>query len=132
MSKTCYNCGTENEESAAFCRNCGANLKEVAQLKRTGIQAGVGQERVLYDDGHIQVTTEAVLIGMESDAPDVIPLDTLYDVEVEERCVHLRVKDGDDQQCFVDDPSEMASLIRDQMFRPRLSQQRQEPQTEGE
>ncbi|GAB4244084.1 MAG: hypothetical protein Kow00129_03530 [Thermoleophilia bacterium] len=132
MSKTCYNCGTENEESAVFCRDCGANLHRIDELKHTGIQGGTPQERVLFDNGYIQLTTAAVLIGMNTDAPDVIPLDTLYDVTVDGRCITLKVKDGDDQQCFLDDPTELADLIRDQMFRPRLSHSRQERPPEDE
>jgi len=127
VSKTCYNCGTENAEVSQFCRDCGADLRGVGSLNRAGVQGGRPQERVLWDNGHIQVTTEAVLIGMNTDEPDVVPLDTIYEVKVEEGCVHLLVKDGDDQQCVLDNPEELADLVRDQMCRPRLSQQRQHP-----
>ena len=123
MSKTCYNCGTENGEVETFCRACGAALTH-SQLQHAGIQAGTPEERVLWANGDIQLTTSAVLIGMDTDAPDVVPLETIYDVVVEERCVVLKVKDGDDQYCMLENPEELAAMVREQMFRPRLAHER--------
>jgi hypothetical protein len=125
VSTTCYNCGTQNADVETFCRNCGAALAH-ARLQHAGIQAGMPEERVLWSKGDIQLTTSAVLIGMDTDAPDVVPLDTIYDVVVEERCVVLKVKEGDDQYCMLDDPTELATLVKEQMFRPRHAQERTE------
>ena len=123
MSKTCYNCGTENGDVETFCRTCGAALTQ-SQLQHAGIQAGTPEERVLWANGEIQLTTHAVLIGMDTDAPDVVPLETIYDVVVEERCVVLKVKEGDDQYCMLENPDELAALVKEQMFRPRLAHER--------
>lgn len=121
MSKTCYNCGTENADTEQFCHACGAALGARASLQDSGLQAGIADERVLWENGDIKVTSAAVLIGMESDAPDVVPLETIYEVVLEERCVVLKVKDGDDKHCMLDDPTEMAEMVRDQMMRSRLA-----------
>ena len=124
MSKTCYNCGTQNADAETFCRQCGADL--AGHLQDGGIQAGAPEERVLWEKGDIQLTTQAVLIGMDSDSPDVVPLDTIYEVVLEERCVVLRVKDGDDKQCFLEDPTEFATLLQEQMDRPRYAHERKD------
>ncbi|MCJ7797779.1 MAG: hypothetical protein MUQ56_13645, partial [Thermoleophilia bacterium] len=121
MSTTCYNCGTANSDADTFCRTCGAALGKLSDLQHSGIQAGSGEERTLWEKGDITLTTHAVLIGMNSDSPDVIPLETIYDVVQEDRCVVLKVKDGDDRRCMLDDPSELVGLVKDQMFRGRLA-----------
>ncbi|MHB1343046.1 MAG: zinc ribbon domain-containing protein [Thermoleophilia bacterium] len=126
MASTCYNCGTENAEVEQFCHSCGAALGKRANLQRSAIQGGRGPERVLWDNGEVQLTTEAVLIGMTGDAPDVVPLETIYEVTVEERCVVLKVKDGDDKYCMLADPVEFAGLVKDHMFRPRLAHDRKD------
>lgn len=126
MGKTCYNCGTENAESERFCRECGANLEAIERMGDIGLQGGTPEERVLWDNGEIQLTTEAVLIGMGSDMPDVVPLSTVEDVVIEEKCVVLKVKDGPDYYCMLADPHELADLIKEQVFRPRLAHQRKD------
>lgn len=126
VSKTCYNCGTENGDVERFCRTCGAALGSLSGLQQSGIQAGATEERILWENGEISLTTGAVLIGMDTDAPDVVPLETIYDVVLEDRCVILKVKDGDDRYCMLDDPTELATLIREHMFRPRLAHGRKD------
>ncbi|HZK49528.1 MAG TPA: hypothetical protein VFD74_08010 [Thermoleophilia bacterium] len=126
MGNTCYDCGAENAEVDAFCRACGASLARTADLWKPGIQAGSSEERVLWEKGDIRLTTDAVLIGMSTDSPDVVPLETVHEVVVEDRCVVLRVKDGDDKYCLLDDPTELADLVRDHVFRSRLAQERKE------
>src|SRR5660397_222959 len=44
----------------------------------------------------------------------------------EEGCLVLRVKDGEDRQCVLDSPDDLADLIWDHVFRPRLAQNRGE------
>lgn len=126
MSNTCYNCGTENAEVEQFCHSCGAALGKLSDLQKSAIQGGRAEERVLWDNGEVQLTTHAVLIGMGGDAPDVVPLETIYEVVLEERCVVLKVKDGDDKYCMIDDPTELAELVRDHMLRPRLAHDRKD------
>lgn len=126
MSKTCYSCGTQNAESETFCHKCGASLRRLSDLQKSGIQAGSAEERVLWDNGTIQLTTDAVLIGMSTDSPDVVPLDTIYDVILEDRCVVLKVKDGDDKYCMLEDPKHLADLVTDQMNRARLAHERRD------
>jgi len=127
LSKSCYNCGTENADVEKFCRNCGAALGHLADMQQSGIQAGRPEERVLWENADIQLTTEAVLIGMDTDAPEVVPLDSIYEVALDdERCLVLRVKDGADKHCMLDEPQELAALINEQMMRPRLAQSRKE------
>lgn len=126
MSNTCYNCGTENAEVEKFCHKCGAALGKLSDLQHSAIQGGRGEERVLWDNGEVQLTTDAVLIGLGGDAPDVVPLETIHDVVLEERCLVLKVNDGDDKYCMLDDPSELAGLVRDHVFRPRLAHGRKD------
>ena len=126
VSTTCYNCGTANSDADTFCRTCGAALGKLSDLQHSGIQAGAGEERTLWEKGDITLTTQAVLIGMDSDSPDVIPLETIYEVVQEERCVVLRVKDGDDKFCMLEDPSELAALVKDLMSRSRLAHERRD------
>ena len=124
MTHTCYSCGTNNAEEERFCHTCGASLQTPSDLQKAVIQPGLSEERVLWDNGDIQLTTDAVLIGMNSDTPDVVPLETIYDVTLEDRCVVLKVKDGDDKYCMLDDPADLAALVKDHMFRPRLAHDR--------
>ncbi|MHB0980231.1 MAG: hypothetical protein ACYC5Q_09225 [Thermoleophilia bacterium] len=126
MGNTCYNCGTDNAEVEKLCHKCGVALGKLSDLQHSAIQGGRAQERVLWDNGEIQLTTDAVLIGMSGDTPDVLPLETIYEVVLEERCLVLKVKDGDDKYCMLDDPTELAALVKDHMFRPRLAHERKE------
>lgn len=121
MSTTCYNCGTTNSAADTFCRTCGAALGKLSDLQHSGLQAGSGEERTLWENADITLTTKAVLIGMDTDSPDVVPLDTIYDVVQEDRCVVLKVKDGDDKYCMLDDPTELTALVKEQMSRSRLA-----------
>jgi hypothetical protein len=93
------------------------------------LRAFSGQERTIWENSELRLTTEAVLIGMDTDAPDVLPLDTLYDVQVEEGCVVLKVKDGPDHYCVLDEPEKLATLIREQMLRPRYAYRRVDEST---
>jgi len=38
----------------------------------------------------------------------------------------LKVKDGDDKRCMLDDPSELVALVKDQMSRSRLAHERRD------
>jgi|GEM_PF-1181830 len=126
VSTTCYNCGTANSAADRFCRTCGAALGKLSDLQHSGVQAGAGEERTLWEKGDITLTTRAVLIGMDSDSPDVVPLETIYDVVQEDSCVVLKVKDGDDKYCMLEDPGELAALVKDQMSRSRLAHERRD------
>ena len=126
MIATCYNCGAENEGDAELCGKCGRPLGDYGDLLEKDLRAFSGEERVVWDNGELQLTTGAVLIGLKSDAPDVIPLDAIYDVQVEDRCVVLKIKNGDDVYCVLDKPDELARLMREQVFRPRYAHRRKD------
>ena len=126
MITTCYNCGAENDVNAELCGKCGRPLGEYGDLLEKDLRAFSGEERVIWDNGEFQLTTEAVLIGMKSDSPDVVPLDAIYDVKVEDGCMVLKVKHGDDFYCVLDKPEELARLVREQMFRPRYAHRRKD------
>lgn len=129
MAKTCQVCGFDNEAEATLCAHCGKPLGEYGDLHPKDLRAFSGQERTIWENGELRLTTEAVLIGMDTDAPDVLPLDTLYDVQVEEGCVVLKVKDGPDHYCVLDEPEKLATLIREQMLRPRYAHRRVDDST---
>ncbi|NLE73207.1 MAG: hypothetical protein GX604_01035 [Actinobacteria bacterium] len=63
---------------------------------------------------------------MGTDIPDVVPLSTIEDVELEEKCVVLKIKDGPDYYCMLADPHEPAAMIKEQALRPRLAHQRKD------
>jgi hypothetical protein len=124
--KTCYNCGHENADAERFCHNCGADLWQHEGFRRSGLAAGLGDERILWDNGHIQLTTEAVLIDMDTDAPDVVPLGTISATEVRDGCLVLKIKDETEKYCALEAPAELEALVRDHMFRPRLAPDRED------
>jgi hypothetical protein len=63
---------------------------------------------------------------MNTDAPDVVPLETIQSVRVEENCIVMSLKYGEDKQCFLKNPAHLAALIEGQVMRPRLAHQRKE------
>jgi hypothetical protein len=69
---------------------------------------------------------DQVRIGMGSDSPDVIPLEAVYDVDVENGCVVFHVHGGDICSHPVDDPAQLAALVRDEMLRTRHAQRRKD------
>jgi hypothetical protein len=125
--QTCYNCGDKNADSERFCHRCGAALGRLSENQPTAMRAGIGPERLLWEEGDVQLTTDALLIGMESDAPDVTPLETIHEVRVEDNCLVVRVKYGDDKRCFLKNPDELARLLQEQVMRPRLVDDRERP-----
>lgn len=70
---------------------------------------------VLWEYGDIQLTADAVLIGMGTEIPDVVPLNTIEDVSVEQDCVVLKVKEGPAYYCMLSDPNDLASHIKEQI-----------------
>ena len=124
MAKTCQVCGYDNDGEAALCAQCGKPLGEYGDLQPKDLRAFSGKERTIWENDELRLTTEAVLIGMHTDAPDVLPLEAIYDVRVQEGCVVLKVKDGDDHYCILNEPEKLATLIREQMLRPRYAHRR--------
>jgi hypothetical protein len=120
----CHNCGNKNADIQSFCHRCGAALGRPSETQSTAMRAGIGPERLLWNEGDVQLTTEALLIGMESDSPDVIPLETIHQVSVDGDCLVVQVKYGDDKHCFLKNPTELARLVEEQVMRPRLADQR--------
>ncbi len=90
------------------------------------LRAFSGEERVIWDNGELQLTTAAVLIGMSSDCPDVIPLEAVYDVEVQSNHVLFHVHSGDVCSPPLDDPEHVAALVRDEMLRARYAHRRKD------
>ena len=64
-------------------------------LRAKDMRAFDGPERVVWDNGELQLTTEAVLIGMATDSPEVIPLEALQGVDVMDGQVVFRMARGD-------------------------------------
>jgi len=93
-------------------------------LLEKDLRAFSGEERVIWDNGELQLTTEAVLIGMDSDSPDVIPLETIFDVEIRGDSVVFHVHGGDVCSPPVDDPEQLAALTHDAMLRTRYAHRR--------
>ncbi len=95
-------------------------------LREKDLRAFGGKERVVWDNGELQLTTVAVLIGMGSDSPDVIPLEAVHDVEVQSGCVVFHVHGGDVCSPPLDDPERLAALVRDEMQRTRYAHRRKD------
>jgi CRP-like cAMP-binding protein len=108
--------------SRRFGRAAGAR----GDLQDKDLRAFGGEERVIWDDGQLQLTTEAVLMGMGTDCPEVIPLEVVCDVDVEDRCVVFRLHDGDIRSHPLDDAAQLAALVRDAMLRSRHAQRRKD------
>jgi CRP/FNR family transcriptional regulator, cyclic AMP receptor protein len=95
-------------------------------LREKDLRAFGGKERVVWDNGELQLTTAAVLIGMGSDSPDVIPLEAVLDVEVQGGCVVLHVHGDDVCSPPLDDPERLAALVRDEIQRTRYAHRRKD------
>jgi CRP/FNR family cyclic AMP-dependent transcriptional regulator len=106
--------------SRRFGRAIGAH----GDLRQKDLRAFEGAEHVIWDNGEMQLTTEAVLIGMGTDSPEVIPLETIFDVEVCEDHLFFHVHGGDACSPPVDDPEHLAALARDAMLRTRYAHRR--------
>ena len=115
----CQICGADNPVDAKFCGRCGKPIGEYGDYRYKDMRALSGEERVLWDNGELQLTTEAVLIGMHTDAPDVLPLDTIYEVRREKNCLVFSVKDGDDHYCPLEDSEELGTLVEEQIAKRR-------------
>lgn len=93
-------------------------------LRDKDLRAFSGEERVIWESPDLQLTTEAVLIDMDSDSPDVIPLETVFDVEVQGDRVVFHVHGGDVISPPVDNPEQLAALTHDAMLRTRFAHRR--------
>ena len=96
------------------------------ELHEKDLRAFGGEERVIWDNGELQLTTKAVLIGMESGSPEVLPLEAVYDVEVQGDCVLFHAHGGDVCSPPVDDPGRLAALAEDEMKRTRYARRRKD------
>lgn len=105
-------------------RRFGQAIGRHGDLRAKDLRAFGGQERVVWDNGELQLTTEAVLIGMGGDSPDVIPLETIFDVEVQAGHVVFHAHGGDVCSPQVDDPGLLAALVRDELLRTRQAHRR--------
>jgi len=86
-----------------------------------------GRERVVWDSGDIQLTTEALLFGADTDRPDVIPLEAIQEVTVEDEGLVVHAVGGDVRSPAFDAAEELAALVRDEVRRMRFSHRRVGP-----
>jgi CRP-like cAMP-binding protein len=107
-------------------RRFGQAVGVRGELRTKDVRAFSGPERVIWDNGELQLTTQAVLIGMGTKSPDVIPLEALLGVDVENGCAIFRLHDGDVCSPPLDDPDHLAALARDEMRRSRYAQRRKD------
>jgi len=104
----------------------GQAVGERAALREKDLRAFGGEERVIWDNGELQLTTRAVLIGMDSDAPEVLPLEAVYDVEVQGDTVVFHAHGGDVISPPVAEPEQLAALTEDEIRRTRYARRRKE------
>jgi CRP-like cAMP-binding protein len=107
-------------------RRFGRAVGVRGDLRAKDVRAFDGPERVVWDNGELQLTTEAVLIGMATDSPDVIPLEALQGVDVMDGQVVFRMARGDVWSPELRDPEQLAALTRDAMARTRYAQRRKD------
>lgn len=107
-------------------RRFGQAIGEQGAVREKDLRALGGEERVIWDNGEMQLTTEAVLIGMGGDSPDVIPLDAVLDVEVQNDRLLLHVHGGDAWSPSLENPEHVAALVRDELQRARYAPRRRD------
>jgi CRP-like cAMP-binding protein len=105
-------------------RRFGHAIGRHGDLREKDLRAFGGEEHVLWENGEVQLTTEAVLIGMGSDSPDVLPLDALLDAEVRGDSVIFHAHGGDVTSPPLDRPERLVALVRDAMLRTRRAHRR--------
>ena len=105
-------------------RRFGHAIGKHGDLREKDLRAFSGGEHVLWENGEIQLTTEAVLIGMGGDSPEVVPLDALLDTEVRGDVVIFHAHGGDVSSPPLDQPGQLAALVRDAMLRTRRAHRR--------
>ncbi|MCX8033557.1 MAG: Crp/Fnr family transcriptional regulator [Thermoleophilia bacterium] len=105
-------------------RRYGRAIGSYEDLRAKDLRAFGGQERVIWDNGKVRLTTEAVLFEADTDTPDVIPLEAVHEVEVQEERLVLRAAGGDVCSPPVEHVQELASLVRDEVRRIRLAYRR--------
>jgi CRP-like cAMP-binding protein len=108
--------------SRRFGRAVGAR----GDLRAKDVRAFDGQERVIWDEGGLQLTTQAVLIDMATDAPEVIPLESIEGVDVVDGQVVFRMHSGDVWSPPLESAGQLAALARDEMVRTRYAQRRKD------
>ena len=109
---------------AIVARRYGRAIGGQQDLREKDLRAFGGEERVIWDNGEIQLTTEAVLFEAHTDSPDVVPLEAINEVTVEDGHVVLRATAGDVRSSRLDAAEELAALIWDETRRIRLPYRR--------
>jgi CRP/FNR family transcriptional regulator, cyclic AMP receptor protein len=115
-----------NGISQVIAKRFGQSIGRYGDVLGKDLRAFSGKEQVVWESGDLQLTTEAVLMGMATDDPDVIPLDALLDVDVEGDRVIFRAHGGDVASPSLDDPGRFAALVRDEMMRTRYAHRRRD------
>lgn len=117
-------CSIAKETSEIIARRYGRAIESRRDLWGKDLRAFRGMERVVWDNGEIQLTTEAVLFGVDTGSPDVVPLEAVHEVKVEDGCLVLIAMGGDVRSAVLDDPEELAALVRDEVRRSRFPRRR--------
>lgn len=104
----------------------GQAFGEHAELREKDLRAFSGEERVIWDNGELQLTNRAVLIGIGGDSPEVLPLEAVYDVEVQGDTVVFHAHGGDVTTPPVAEPERLAALASDEMRRTRYARRRKD------
>lgn len=105
-------------------RRYGQAIGEWGELREKDLRAFRGGERTVWEGSGMRLTTEAVLFETDSDRPDVVPLEAVYDVEVDGDYLVMHAKGGDVRSARLENAEELASLVRDELRRARLAYRR--------
>jgi CRP-like cAMP-binding protein len=105
-------------------RRYGRAIGGWEELRDKDLRALHGAERVIWENGDIQLTTEAILLEVGSGSPEVIPLETVLGVEVDGDCLVLRAVGGDARTGELADAARLAALVSDEVRRLRLPHRR--------
>ncbi len=105
-------------------RRYGRAIGGREELREKDLRALRGAERVIWEDGNVQLTTEACILEPTGRSPEVIPLEAVLSVEVVGDCLVVHAVGGDARSGSLSDPARMAALINDEVRRVRFPHRR--------
>lgn len=105
-------------------RRYGRAIGGWEDLREKDLRALGGAERVIWENGDIQVTTEAVLLEVAGGSPEVIPLETILSVETDGDRLLIHAVGGDVATGGLADAGKVAALLSDEVRRIRLPHRR--------
>jgi hypothetical protein len=80
-----------------------------------------GEERVVWDNGEIRLTTKAVLLAADTNRPRVVPLQGISEARAEYGCLVLCTAEGDVWSSVLDSPEKLVELVKAEVQRAHLS-----------